>query len=244
MSIRLMQLALEDLRLSAAETLLLVVMADFANDDGHGIFPSGNTIAKRARLSKRQVQRLVRDLQDRGYLHYQGQAPAGTNMWKMNEQMFSVGGDMVSPPHDMVSPPPCHGVTQDSNSNTNTNKLDSTTTTSDDMVSPPPDMVPPYHDMVPPHDIALCVGAWESIGMLVTPFAAECFDDWMKEVPVDWVVDAIHEAARNNKRTLSYVGGIIRNWRAKGQKSTGEKAKQIKNDFKVIAVDGDMEVEW
>lgn len=230
MSIQFMQYAMEDDRLSIYEGMLLVVMGDMANDEGDGIYPSNETLAHRGKMSVRKVRSTLGDLTEKGYLKKVGRTEWGTNIWHINRAAFR--GDVVSPPGTPCLPPGtvCH---QDSNSNNKSNLLvdilveDNTTTSLE------------AQDATP--GISEIVGTWESIGMLITPFAGETFQHWMSEFPSEWIVDAIKEAARQNKRTLSYVGGILRNWKAKGGKQV--QARIVKNDYNVllVAVEGEGE---
>ena len=67
MSIKLQSLAW-DLALPTNEKIVLVLMCDFAGDDGLSCFPSRETIARKYGSSKRTIQRLVANLETRGLL--------------------------------------------------------------------------------------------------------------------------------------------------------------------------------
>jgi hypothetical protein len=63
-SIRYVAAVLDKLpELSASETLVLLVLADFASDDTRTCWPSMATIARRARCDKRSARRLLRRLE-------------------------------------------------------------------------------------------------------------------------------------------------------------------------------------
>ena len=51
-----------------SELLLLLAVADFANEDGGGAYPSIPSLAKKSRLSRRQVQRVLHHLEESGEL--------------------------------------------------------------------------------------------------------------------------------------------------------------------------------
>ncbi len=53
---------------SSSRKMLAVRLADFADDDGRGIWPSVATLARETDLSERTVQRLLRDFVDEGLL--------------------------------------------------------------------------------------------------------------------------------------------------------------------------------
>lgn len=67
MSIRLMSKVWESEQLSGSLLLLLLALADHANDQGV-CWPSVKTLAKKARLKERQTQYLLRELETGGYL--------------------------------------------------------------------------------------------------------------------------------------------------------------------------------
>lgn len=56
----------------------------------------------------------------------------------------------------------------------------------------------------------------DNIGPL-TPFIADALKDAETRFSAGWVEDAIREAARNNKRSLSYVEAILKRWKENGR---------------------------
>lgn len=67
MSVRLTS-AVWDLPIPATEKLVLMCLADFANDDGGDCWPSVSTIARRCSKGERTVQGAIKWLTDNGYL--------------------------------------------------------------------------------------------------------------------------------------------------------------------------------
>ncbi len=67
MSIKLMSQAWEQSDVGGSELLLLLALADFANDEGV-CWPSTPQLAKKIRLSDRQTQRLIDKLANDGYV--------------------------------------------------------------------------------------------------------------------------------------------------------------------------------
>lgn len=67
----------------------------------------------------------------------------------------------------------------------------------------------------------------QEIGLL-TPMIAEQIKDWVENYPEGWLEDAIKIAAENNKRKISYINGILKNWRTDGR--DGEK-KTLEKDL-------------
>jgi 6-phosphogluconate dehydrogenase len=70
--------------------LVLLVLADHANDDGTGAWPSVETIGEKARLSRAQVQRCLRALEAEGAIEKAGKSRSGTSIY--NVLMTSEGG--------------------------------------------------------------------------------------------------------------------------------------------------------
>jgi len=56
----------------------------------------------------------------------------------------------------------------------------------------------------------------------------EIIDEWIKAYPPDWITSAIDVAVDNNKRKLSYVRGVLRNYQSAGHIT--EKPKQYQDN--------------
>ncbi|MGL4773553.1 MAG: DnaD domain-containing protein, partial [Clostridium sp.] len=52
---------------------------------------------------------------------------------------------------------------------------------------------------------------------LINPLIIEKIDEDINIFSKECVIEALEIAAKNNKHSLSYVEGILRNWRAKGK---------------------------
>ena len=57
--------------------LVLLALAENANDDGSGAWPSVETLAKKSRLSTRQVKRCLKGLAEDGAILEEGTGPKG-----------------------------------------------------------------------------------------------------------------------------------------------------------------------
>ena len=102
MSIRIMSAVWEHAPVDGGSLLVLLAMADFANENGI-CWPAIPTLAKKARLSERQVQRVLHDLEDAKLIMVdKGTGPHGVNTYKVLAR-----GDKMSPPK------PKQGVTSD-----------------------------------------------------------------------------------------------------------------------------------
>ena len=77
--------------------LVLVVLCDCANDDTLSCYPSIGTIAKRASLSRRQTQRILTWLEDRGVVEVvknpSGGRPGDTKHYQINTDKITETGD-------------------------------------------------------------------------------------------------------------------------------------------------------
>ena len=76
--------------------LVLLVLADHANDDGSGAWPSVETISEKARLSRSQTQRCLRALESEGAVEKAGKSRAGTTIY--NVIMTPEGGPQYEAP--------------------------------------------------------------------------------------------------------------------------------------------------
>jgi DnaD/phage-associated family protein len=78
---------------------------------------------------------------------------------------------------------------------------------------------------------------------LLTPKIKDTVNDYIDrlKIPPDWIKDAIHIAADNNKRNWAYCAAIIKRWSTEGRNSTIKKSATIKdqgtaqNNKKVIS---------
>ena len=77
MSIRLMA-AVFDQDLPSTEKLVLLAMADHADDNGRNCFPSIPRIARKASMTRRGVQKVLRRLQEKNRIRPHGQRPDGS----------------------------------------------------------------------------------------------------------------------------------------------------------------------
>lgn len=92
MSMRMMTQVWERSQHKGSELLLMLAIADNANDQGLA-YPSTKTLAKKTRLSNRQVQRLIRVVTRSREL----EVSVGTGPRGCNEYRIHLGGDKMSP---------------------------------------------------------------------------------------------------------------------------------------------------
>lgn len=98
MSIAVLSWAFAHSEAKLGDRLVLFALADHAKDDGTYAWPSVSTIARAARLSERQVQRCLRNLEEMGEIELTGRSRAGTNIYSVIGFVRAQGGDNLSPP--------------------------------------------------------------------------------------------------------------------------------------------------
>jgi hypothetical protein len=103
MSIKLMTKVWEHGPEDRTETIVLLALADRANDDGSSCFPSIADVAQRSRLSRRGTQKVIRRLEDKGFLTVdENSGPGGTNNYQLHPAQLEgrtecTGGEPDSP---------------------------------------------------------------------------------------------------------------------------------------------------
>lgn len=95
MSVHVLSWVLRSSEETLGRRLVLIVLADHAHDDGSEAWPSVETIAREARLSTRQVQRCLRDLEAAGSIRKTGTSRTGTSVFAVVMQAAE-GGDNLS----------------------------------------------------------------------------------------------------------------------------------------------------
>lgn len=83
MSIKVMTRVWEFAPVRGGALLVLLALADYANDNGL-CWPSVESIAEKARLRERQTRQILKDLHDGGLItREKGTGPYGANMYKV-----------------------------------------------------------------------------------------------------------------------------------------------------------------
>jgi Helix-turn-helix domain len=100
MSIRVMSMVWENGPEKASERMLLLALADNANDAGGRCFPSVETLARKCCLSERQVQRVLRSLEEGGWILVE----FGNGRHVTNQYQIVVEKVAYTPPVSPVTP--------------------------------------------------------------------------------------------------------------------------------------------
>ena len=59
---------------SGSEMLVMLALADWCNDEGGSLHPSMRAVAEKVRVSEKQARRIVRGLEEAGYIKVVGNA--------------------------------------------------------------------------------------------------------------------------------------------------------------------------
>lgn len=111
MSVRVLSWVLEHSPVDhRGDLLTLIVLADHASDDGGGAYPSVETLARKARLSRRGVFDALKRLREIGAIVPEGRGPSGTVAYRihMTNDVQSLHGAAAAP---VQSPAPGGAVT-------------------------------------------------------------------------------------------------------------------------------------
>lgn len=109
MSVRLMSLVFDSLDLSSTDKLIMLALADHANDEGKSIYPSQKRIALKTGLTRPTVNKHIQALVDDGYLNREKYRNDlfGTLEVSINIQKLKTGGVTENDTHAN------EGVTED-----------------------------------------------------------------------------------------------------------------------------------
>ncbi len=106
-SIRMMTAVWDSQRYEAGTLLVLLAMADYANDEDHTCHPSIGRLAQKSRLSDRQVSRIIVRLKDDGVITPVGEKPTTQGrpivVYRINTDAL-LKGDIGDNKGDIMSP--------------------------------------------------------------------------------------------------------------------------------------------
>lgn len=88
MSIKVMSLVWDRFPEGGNKMFVLLALADWCDDDGGSLYPSISKVARKCRISSRQVQRIMRDLEEECYIrvvgNHEGGKPGSTRRYHVN----------------------------------------------------------------------------------------------------------------------------------------------------------------
>lgn len=173
------------------------IYADHAWQDGTHAYPAIATVAKTTGYHERSVQRYVRVLQKLKVLIPDGKGPHGTNNYKFPLEHINGGSRLSVAFVGGDSLPPRQPATGDTDSG-DTDSGDTSVT----LFNQPSDLV-----VVNSGNIAKLYE--QEFGALTT-MIADAIEGACETYPVDWIPEAMEIAVKANKRSWSYVEGILK----------------------------------
>ena len=220
MSVKVMALVW-DLKIESNKKFVLLAYADHADHNGFSIFPAVSTIAKKTGYSERSVQRITRDLEEKGLLVDDGTGKKGTNRWRIPY----IGGDKIAPL-------PVGGDTEGTKGVTNaTERGDTAMTPEPSLTIKEPSLEPSAHD-------GNLFSTYEQNIGAITPLMSDALKDAEDTYPNSWFKDAIEIAVSANVRKWSYINGILKRWKVEGKGSEVKKSApshKMDNEGRIIA---------
>jgi len=84
-----------ELDIQSGAKFVLLVMANFASDEGENVYPSHDTIARLTSMSRRTVVSTVKSLVDDGYVVLDGKKGNRQNIYSLNVEKIMSGGAQV-----------------------------------------------------------------------------------------------------------------------------------------------------
>ena len=203
MSVRVMSYVF-DLDIPPHEKFVLLAYADHADHDGGSVYPSIATIARKTSMSERTVQRITRALEEKGYLIPCGGQKGGRNI-SAHWSIPMIKGDNMTPiiETERVTP-----VTERVTSMHK--RVTPMVIKGDTAMSPEPSLTIKNHQLTINNNNNVFRKYESEIGVLTSKINDE-LQEAEKEYPEEWILQAIDEAARHNKRNLAYIQAILRN---------------------------------
>lgn len=242
MSVEWMGQVWKHAELEGSSLLLLLAIADHANAEGY-CWPSVPTLAKQARLSERQAQRVLVQLEKGGFIRRENKGGRGNHAYYYLQDVTGWGrkGDTITSPF-----PPSKGdiegaerVTSGAErvtSSAQKGDIQGHATYTRDDPSIEPSVI---HQDEPSsadagslvrenaEDFKVVVATMEKVGIGLTPFLTDTYHEEMVEHGVRAVVAGMLAAAGNSKQhSMAYVKTCIRNAAQGREPPKGERDKQ------------------
>jgi hypothetical protein len=186
--------------------LILLAMADSADDFGENSFNSIDTLAQKTSLKRRSVPRVIRAMEANGYCKYRGLSVYGTSNYSINLKKLGYAPERRS----KVGRP----KTSDSGSKTS----DSGSKTSDSE-SPESSLTHPVTnkqldtaEMISKRTATLTKLYWDNIGA-----PAPLMADLLRNAAIDykneeWYQPAFEAAVKSNARHWNFVEAVLKGW--------------------------------
>ena len=218
MSIKIMTQVWETADSKGSELLLLLALADSANDQGV-CWPSLPTLAKKTRMSRRYVIGLINSLVEKGWvkrIDTSGEKYKNSTVYRITPvnpaaPLPEIGGEAGSTPEVNPSSPPSEAGS-----------------------TPPVNPAAPNplvnHQKTINEPSAAVVNIFKlyenTVGML-TPMMADELRQAEKDYPAEWLPEAFLKAEKANVRKWTYIRAILENWKTDGRGAPQHKAAKV-----------------
>lgn len=221
MSIKLMNLIFEkETHTSGSKRLVLLAIADNANDDGV-CWPSLATIAHKANISREYTKQLVKELEEEGYLEITHRKNPdnryATNIYKVIPVIDREAG----------TPTPADGEAGLPRGR------EAGTPRVGRQASPEPPIEPSLRTTTALSDRPNIFVLYENNFGTIQGSLVDELKDAESTYPDEWITEAFKIAAANNARRWSYVSSILKRWSNDGFKSDTRK----KSDESTLRID-------
>lgn len=210
--------------LSGSRLLLMLAIADHANDEGV-CWPSIPTLAARIRASERQTMRLIKDLAECGDIEIlqRGDGRGHSNVYQIKGDIQGQKGDTgvtVSKKKGDIQGA-VKGDIQDQKGDISGIKGDIAMSHQPPIeppiepskrIEPPPSGgggVKRNRQTDPDYD-HICRLVENNLGQTIVPISEKLINEMMDAYPVSHIENAIRVSVQNKKYTLAYVGGVLR----------------------------------
>lgn len=206
MSIKVLSHIWQTSQATGSKLLVLLAMADFADDHGGNIYPSMQTLAAKARLSTDQTRRVVHELADGGYIKLVSEGG-----WRNGRNWANEYQIVLDRPDDMQEGGT--GKLQGGSANASGGTSADASTVLAPMQAQP-SLQPSYQtsEAATATDQAAAAvwQAWtDNMPGTITPMITDAVHELLREYSAREIVRAIGIAVERNKRTLGYVRGCL-----------------------------------
>jgi DnaD/phage-associated family protein len=220
MSIKMINLVWDIEGLSPAQKLVLLALADHANDSGNSIRPGVARLISKTSLSERAVRRALADLRSVGWIVVvKNSTNREPNHYRLNVEKINVKEirGARNAPQDKSGVPEMHpGGARNAPLGV-------------------PEMHPNHHKPSKNHqnggDRPNIFSLYENNIGVLTPMIGEQLIEIEQQYPEGWFEDAVKIACESNARKLSYIKGILKRWATDGKQ--GKRKGKSKADIKL-----------
>lgn len=112
MSVKIMSMVFENQELSSTQKLVMLALADHANDEGKSIYPSQSTLSRKTGLARGTVNKHIKDLIENGYLYSRGYKSERSNVLELEIIVKKLADGIGVTENDTSDNGRCHGELQ------------------------------------------------------------------------------------------------------------------------------------